>query len=88
MKVICYLQKVRLLVYNGDLDTACNFLGNQWFVDGLGAQDEVQWRPWLYFDGSDQIAGFIKEYEKIAFATVKVSRFYLFTYFFTIVLSR
>ncbi|PIK47317.1 hypothetical protein BSL78_15817 [Apostichopus japonicus] len=63
--------KVRLLVYNGDLDTACNFLGNQWFVDGLGAQDEVQWRPWLYFDGSDQIAGFIKEYEKIAFATVK-----------------
>lgn len=64
-------QKIRILVYNGDLDTACNFLGNQWFVDNLGAEDEVAWRPWIYSDGSEQIAGFIKEYSKIAFATVK-----------------
>ena len=32
------------------------------------------WRPWLYNPGtSDQIAGFVKEYSHIAFATVKVS---------------
>lgn len=63
--------QVRILVYNGDLDTACNFLGNQWFVDALGAEDEVQWRPWIFSDGSDQIAGFVKEYHNIAFVTVK-----------------
>lgn len=65
-------QKYRILVYNGDVDAMSNCLGDEWFVDALGLEEEVQWRTWLYSDGSLQIAGFVKEYDRVAFATVKV----------------
>ncbi|XP_041455280.1 lysosomal protective protein-like [Lytechinus variegatus] len=63
--------KYRILVYNGDLDAVCNCIGDEWFVDALGLEEEVQWRTWLYSDGSLQVAGFVKEYDNVAFATVK-----------------
>ncbi|XP_006814786.1 lysosomal protective protein-like, partial [Saccoglossus kowalevskii] len=61
----------RILVYNGDVDMACNFLGDEWFVESLDLEEQVQRRPWLYNDGTDQIAGFVKEFAQLAFATIK-----------------
>ncbi|XP_036007614.1 lysosomal protective protein [Fundulus heteroclitus] len=66
--------KYRVLVYNGDVDMACNFMGDEWFVESLQQQVEVQRRPWVY-EGQDgrQIGGFVKEFNNISFLTVKGS---------------
>ena len=40
-------KKIRILVYNGDLDMMCNFLGGQWFVNDLNAPLKSSKRPWL-----------------------------------------
>ncbi|XP_004698081.1 lysosomal protective protein isoform X2 [Echinops telfairi] len=66
-------QKYRILVYNGDVDMACNFMGDEWFVDSLNLKMEVQRRPWLVKLGEsgEQIAGFVKESTNIAFLTIK-----------------
>ncbi|CAI5778655.1 lysosomal protective [Podarcis lilfordi] len=65
--------KYRILIYNGDVDMACNFLGDEWFVDSLRQKVQVARRPWIYTDenGQDQIGGFVKEYTNISFLTVK-----------------
>uniref|UniRef100_A0A671V3J4 Carboxypeptidase n=1 Tax=Sparus aurata TaxID=8175 RepID=A0A671V3J4_SPAAU len=66
--------KYRVLVYNGDVDMACNFMGDEWFVESLHQQVEVQRRPWLYDDDDGrQVGGFVKEFDNIAFLTVKGS---------------
>ncbi|KAM4587749.1 lysosomal protective protein [Odontesthes bonariensis] len=66
--------KYRILVYNGDVDMACNFLGDEWFVESLQQQAEVQRRTWLYEDvDGHQVGGFVKEFNNIAFLTVKGS---------------
>lgn len=66
--------KYRILVYNGDVDMACNFMGDEWFVESLKQQVQVQRRVWLY-EGDDgkQVGGFVKEFSNIAFLTVKGS---------------
>ncbi|XP_063315230.1 lysosomal protective protein-like [Pelobates fuscus] len=64
--------KYRVLVYNGDVDMACNFLGDQWFVDSLEQKLQVQRRPWMYNDGDQQqIGGFVKEFSNLTFLTIK-----------------
>uniref|UniRef100_A0A671K2Z1 Carboxypeptidase n=1 Tax=Sinocyclocheilus anshuiensis TaxID=1608454 RepID=A0A671K2Z1_9TELE len=66
--------KYRVLVYNGDVDMACNFLGDEWFVESLQQEVQVQRRPWIYFNGeTQQVGGFVKEFTNIAFLTVKGS---------------
>ncbi|XP_034023271.1 lysosomal protective protein [Thalassophryne amazonica] len=64
--------KYRILIYNGDVDMACNFMGDEWFVESLQQQVVVMRRPWLYMDEEgQQVGGFVKEFENIAFLTVK-----------------
>ncbi|XP_061584741.1 lysosomal protective protein [Cololabis saira] len=66
--------KYRILVYNGDVDMACNFMGDEWFVESLLQQVEVQRRTWLYDDvDGRQVGGFVKDFNNITFLTVKGS---------------
>ncbi|XP_026856407.2 lysosomal protective protein isoform X2 [Electrophorus electricus] len=71
---VSWNQKYRILVYNGDVDMACNFLGDEWFVESLQQQVQVKRRTWLFFNGkSQQVGGFVKEFSNLAFLTVKGS---------------
>ncbi|XP_053145516.1 lysosomal protective protein-like [Hemicordylus capensis] len=74
MKLLLSANRYRILVYNGDVDIVCNFLGNKWFVDCLGQQEKGPQRPWTYIEenGQKQIGGFVQEFTtNIAFLTVK-----------------
>ncbi|XP_072412937.1 lysosomal protective protein isoform X2 [Chiloscyllium punctatum] len=65
-------QQYQFLVYNGDVDMACNFMGDEWFVESLQQKVTVNRRTWLYDDGNgDQVGGFVKEFGNLAFLTVK-----------------
>lgn len=58
------------LIYNGDVDMACNFLGDEWFVDSLGLKLVSDYRKWHY---NGQLAGFVKHFQGLVYATVKGS---------------
>ncbi|XP_071374654.1 lysosomal protective protein [Centroberyx affinis] len=71
---LLYAETYRILVYNGDVDMACNFMGDEWFVESLDQEVEVKRRPWTYTDrDGQQVGGFVKEFNNIAFLTVKGS---------------
>ncbi|CAK8684916.1 unnamed protein product [Clavelina lepadiformis] len=57
-----------ILIYNGDTDMACNFLGDEWFVDDLGLKSTRSHVPW-YVDG--QVAGFVKVFDKLTYTTIR-----------------
>ena len=61
---------LRILVYNGDTDMACNFLGDEWFVDDLKRPITKSRAPW-YVKG--QVAGFVKTFDRITYTTIRVS---------------
>jgi len=61
--------KIYAYVYNGDTDLACNFLGDQWFVDDLeGINGVDNYHEWML---DNQIAGWTKDYSRISFVTVR-----------------
>lgn len=58
------------ILYYGDVDIVCNFLGGQWFADGLNRTVLSQYRKW-HLNG--QVGGFIKQYDGLTYATVRGS---------------
>ncbi|PAV86474.1 hypothetical protein WR25_16894 [Diploscapter pachys] len=66
---------LRFLIYNGDVDMACNFLGDEWFIENLATKEykftlKTLRQPWTYtrpgnFQGV--VGGYIKQwtYNKI-----------------------
>jgi len=64
-----------VIIYNGDIDMACNFLGGRDFAASLGFRMIEDQRPWLYRDTDQnvQLGGYVTEYEYLSFVTVKGS---------------
>jgi len=62
--------QLRGLIYNGDVDMACNFLGDEWFANALGLKVIANYEEWKY---KDQVAGFVKYYDRLTFLTIKGS---------------
>jgi len=60
---------LKILVYHGDTDMACNFLMGQQFTSKLGLQLKEQKRAW--FSNNKQIAGFVTRYKGLDFVTIK-----------------
>ncbi|XP_041375528.1 lysosomal protective protein-like [Gigantopelta aegis] len=64
---------IRGLVYNGDIDMACNFLGDEWFVDSLGLKMIAERKPWFFIqkDDTKQVAGYVKTFTNLTLVTVR-----------------
>ncbi|KAM4622617.1 lysosomal protective protein-like isoform 2-T2 [Discoglossus pictus] len=65
-------KKFRILNYSGDVDMACNFMGNDWFVDSLNLELQDSHRPWFYHEGDqEQIGGFVRQFTNLTILTIK-----------------
>ncbi|UMM42066.1 hypothetical protein L5515_018045 [Caenorhabditis briggsae] len=58
---------LRVLIYNGDVDQACNYLGDQWFIEAFATTNNLPvTKPradWRYMT---QIAGYAKKFDNNA----------------------
>ncbi|KAK6173563.1 hypothetical protein SNE40_016988 [Patella caerulea] len=63
----------RTMLYNGDVDMACDFLGESWFVHDLKLTVVEPRKAWFYQaeDNTSQVGGFIKKYKNLDLVTVR-----------------
>jgi len=65
---------VRILIYNGDVDMVCNFLGDEWFADRVAANNQLPVvaprAKWIFRGDS---AGYVKRYKNFDVLTVQGS---------------
>uniref|UniRef100_A0A914XFD1 Carboxypeptidase n=1 Tax=Plectus sambesii TaxID=2011161 RepID=A0A914XFD1_9BILA len=61
----------RMLIYNGDVDTVCNFLGDEWFIEALVKSQNIstvaERTDWTYQASADyrsQTGGYVKRFAK------------------------
>nr|CAH8855594.1 unnamed protein product [Trichobilharzia regenti] len=68
---------VPILIYNGDIDMACSFIGDEWFVDDLNLKPHDHRQSWIYLsEGGRNLVGgywksFVENNVKFTFATVR-----------------
>eukprot|EP00812_Abedinium_dasypus_P008624 NODE_2373_length_947_cov_444.454036.p1 GENE.NODE_2373_length_947_cov_444.454036~~NODE_2373_length_947_cov_444.454036.p1 ORF type:complete len:243 (+),score=54.04 NODE_2373_length_947_cov_444.454036:50-730(+) len=68
--------RYKILVYNGDTDSMCNYIANSWAMESCNVQVAEDWAPWWIEDGvGTQVAGFLTRYQVpgpgMSFMTVK-----------------
>lgn len=63
--------RLRSLIYNGDVDMVCNFIGDQWFVNNLGYKNTTEYKEWFH---KKQLAGFYQSFAgNLTYATIRGS---------------
>jgi cathepsin A (carboxypeptidase C) len=67
---------IKILIYNGDTDYACNFMGDQWFTEKLAAKwSFTTTKPYKEWHYRNEIAGYAKQFAaqnvKLNLVTVK-----------------
>uniref|UniRef100_A0A7R9YTY5 Carboxypeptidase n=1 Tax=Chlamydomonas euryale TaxID=1486919 RepID=A0A7R9YTY5_9CHLO len=60
---------LRILVFSGDVDGIVPVVGSRRWTAGLGLTTTRPWQPWL--SATQQVGGYIVEYEGLSFATVR-----------------
>lgn len=61
----------RVLVFNGDADTICDALGDQWFTSDLNLPQIRPKQGWYYNNDNPSSAGFVTRYQGLDFLTVR-----------------
>lgn len=61
-------RNLTILIYNGDTDLRCDFLGTKWFIESLGRRKVTDFEPWR--DASGQILGHVQQFDGLTFATI------------------
>ncbi|CAG2165562.1 unnamed protein product [Oppiella nova] len=63
----------KILVYNGDFDSICDFITDARFVEGLGYRYTEEYRPWTVDGKPDGVeGGFVQHYERgLSYLTVR-----------------
>ena len=62
--------KIRGTIYNGDFDTVCSYLADEWFVERLGLEVLEEFNPWLW---ENHVGGYRKRYANLDFVTIRAS---------------
>lgn len=66
------LSKCRVLLYYGDLDMVCNFLGGEESLYSTGLPTFGNYEPWYYNDSNGrQVGGFASVHPNLKFITIK-----------------
>uniref|UniRef100_A0A914V0N0 Carboxypeptidase n=1 Tax=Plectus sambesii TaxID=2011161 RepID=A0A914V0N0_9BILA len=62
----------RILVYNGDVDTICNYLGDSWHIRDLASSSNMKSQPRTPWTFRNQIAGYVQRYTGQSSLTIDV----------------